>query len=302
VDAIDLRSWTPSDVKGACGKHYARYDADLKRHYSDWFAANPGRGTRWVANSPVDALPDGWAHLADLIPPGERHRLWLSAKSSQMLALGVLGPAVAGSEPGWKVLAQSLLGGMDPGHVVARPSFEFPVPRELLQERGVKPTMFDLLIETDRALIGVECKWAEEGLGPCSCGPAAWPAAACRPDILERRRYWTTAVEYFGLPRHTLGQPCPIALPYQAVRNVAALDGLRGDRVATFVLVYDEANPYFAGADGWPGWPAALRGMLEPRSDRGVGFIAVSWQALGPALIADENVRRWARERHRLQV
>jgi hypothetical protein len=83
---------------------------------------------------------------------------------------------------------------------------------------------------------------------------------------------------------------------------VAALDALRGDKAATFVLVYDEANPYFAGTGAWPGWPRALRSSLDRGREQRVGFIAVSWQALAPAIAADENVRRWARERHRLPV
>jgi hypothetical protein len=92
-----------------------------------------------------------------------------------------------------------------------------------------------------------------------------------------------------------------VSTAYQAVRNVAAAVALAGsERRAVFVLVYDERNPYFAGAGDWPGWPAALEHTLAD-TDR-VVFKAISWQALAPQLPVDANVRRWARERHQLDL
>lgn len=303
MPGLDLRRWTPRAVDEECRGDYARYNSKLEREYSAWFAGHPGRGTRWVAHSPADALPDGWAHLADLIPESERHRWWLSAKSSQTLALSLLGPAVAGPEPGWAILARSLgPKGKDVGQVAKRPSLEHPVPRPLLREFGRKPTTFDLFIETDLMVIGAECKWTERGLGRCSCGVDACEIAACKGDVLKRDAYWKTAADAFGLPPRLVGQPCPIALSYQAVRNVAALDGLRGDLKALFVLIYDDNNPYFTGSGDWPGWAPLLTSTLgRPRADA-VSFRALSWQELAPRVVADEGVRQWARERHGLPV
>jgi hypothetical protein len=91
-------------------------------------------------------------------------------------------------------------------------------------------------------------------------------------------------------------------LAYQAIRNVAAARALAAPgQKPVFALLYDERNPYFAGAGNWPGWPAALREALAPSEDR-ILFRSVSWQELGRELPVDDPVATWAREKHDLRV
>jgi len=92
-----------------------------------------------------------------------------------------------------------------------------------------------------------------------------------------------------------------LSLAYQSVRNLAAAIELSGLRdVSIFGLLYDERNPYFAGAGAWPGWARLLADGIRP--DAGVVFRAVTWQELIPLLPkrGRREVLRWATEKHGL--
>lgn len=132
------------------------------------------------------------------------------------------------------------------------------------------------------------------------CGDAAAAVGGCSAKVLGRDRYWQTANEVFGLPERQAGKPCPLSFTYQAVRNVAAALALaKHGQEPAFGLIYDAANPFFAGCGEWPGWPAALRTTLD---DVGapVRFAAVSWQELLGVLPLDPAAAAWASEKHGL--
>lgn len=153
------------------------------------------------------------------------------------------------------------------------------------------------MVETEDIVVCIEAKLREDGMGTCSCQS---PERECSPAVLARRRYWETARQDFGLTERTVGEPCPISLGYQAVRNAAAARALAGGRRAVFALFYDERNPYFRATGDWPGWPDLLAASLA-RSER-VRFRAVSWQELVPLLPLDDAARAWAVEKHGLGV
>ena len=136
-------------------------------------------------------------------------------------------------------------------------------------------------------------------MGTCSCAQAGGDpiVGRCSPAVLERHAYWLAAEQSFGLPPRGDGFLCPISLGYQAIRNVAAVRALRGNRRGVFALIYDETNPYFRQTGKWPGWPAVLSDAL---ADSDVEFAAVSWQDLVGRLPLDAATRQWARAKHAL--
>jgi len=167
----------------------------------------------------------------------------------------------------------------------------------LLDERP-RQTAVDYFVDDPAALLCVECKWMEAGIGACGCGSDAALAGDCSDRVLDRSRYWEVAREVFGLPDRELGKPCPLSFTYQAVRNVAAALALaRTDQQPVFGLIYDATNPYFAGCGDWPGWPNVLSATL---SDTAIRFASVSWQELLPLLPLDDATRAWASEKHAL--
>jgi hypothetical protein len=101
-----------------------------------------------------------------------------------------------------------------------------------------------------------------------------------------------------GLSRDLPSNACSLRLAYQAVRNLAAARAIGDQRDASFVVAYDERNPYFTGAGQWPGWVAVLKRLTE-WSRIPVHFL--SWQQLLSAVGQDRDVASWAGEKHGLQ-
>ena len=185
--------------------------------------------------------------------------------------------------------------------VAPKVSFEVELDPQLLNESPLVSTI-DVLAEDDAAVICIEAKFGEDGMGRCSC-PAGAPAIAdCSKKVLQRPLYWETANDVFFLPDRVQGKPCPISSSYQAIRNAAAACALAGpDRQAVFVLVYDERNPYFHPIDAWPGWPELLtRTLNDAEQLNHLRFRAISWQDLIPQLPLDDSARAWACEKHAL--
>jgi len=314
--AEDLADWTPATVDEECRPAYRAWEAAHRARYHEVLVRRGVAMTGdWVVEDLGDLLPPELADRFDELVPGHEWQVHSrSAKSSQALAVGFFGSAVLEREPAWRVLANALIpDGSAPGNVLARPSFEHAIAREALAGPGVRITSIDLLIETDALVIAVECKRFEHGVGRCSCRrhgsaserPAtqpAWPVAACRPDVLGRVEYWRTAAERFGLPGRRPGRPCPIALAYQAIRDVAALDALRGDRRGLFVLAHDADNPYFHPTGAWPGWPAVLEEALAGSRGTGVAFHSVTWQQLVPRVLGERRLVEWARDLHGIEA
>lgn len=309
---LAVKDWTPSAVDGECRGPYRRWAAAHERRYEQELGKRGVRRVgKWVVENRSDLLPNiEIDHLGLLVDPSEWHRHCRSAKSSQTLAVGFFGPAVLGDQAAWAALTCALLpAGASPGPVLHQPVFERAMKPSDLLEHGVKTTSIDLLIETDKLVIAVECKRFESGIGRCSCrvpnpdGPPpktlpGWPDCACKPDVLGRTAYWRVARDHFGLPERLAGIPCPIALSYQAIRNVAALEALRGDRQGVLVVVYDLENPYFRPTGAWQGWPSMLSYTLGSPTSENIGFNAVSWQELVPLLLEDPRHREWASALH----
>jgi hypothetical protein len=148
---------------------------------------------------------------------------------------------------------------------------------------------------TRRNVLVAEAKFTERGFGRCSCPGRS--SGRCSARVLERP-YWATANKSMGLRRRHASGRCSLSLAYQPVRNVAAAKAIAVGRAATFLLLYDERNPYFAGTEEWPGWVSILQGLMR-FSD--VVFESLSWQALLGRVRLDPQVLRWAAQKHDLR-
>lgn len=300
-----LSQWTKPDVDAQCVAAHGRYDRALALHYTKYFAQHTElRGERpYCASSLEAALPTQWNVLARRLPTNRRHQHYLSGKSSQVLALGLLG-AAAELDPSHRWLSQ-LLDCRWNGIVSSE--FEYTLDPRILGEQLGRVTSIDYLVAGDEMFVCLETKWREEGLGACSCGRSsdaddeADPTVGeCSERVLRRAAYWDTSHDIFKLPDRSPPKYCPISTSYQAVRNVAAARLLSAGRPFAFILIYDDRNPYFGETNDWPGWPALLRSALL--DDGMFRFRAVSWQHLVTMLPLDESVKVWAREKHQLQI
>lgn len=298
VAVSELAEWTHERVHAECAEAYRAYSRELDAHYTRYFAAHPEeRGAHLRQAADIErALPPGWDHLADQVPARVRHRHHLSGRSSQMLALAVLGAATRlDFSLAWLLDALAPLPASD--SPLTPPRFEYELPPDALNERPYV-TAIDFFAETSKLVLCVEAKRGEDGMGRCSCPPGAPTVAACSAKVLVRPAYWEVARDSFGMPPREEGRPCPVSLAYQAIRSVAAARHLAtGGRRGIFGLIYDAENPYFAGAGAWSGWPAVLGRVL---GNGPVVFRAVSWQDLIPLLPVDHDFRSWLRDKHRL--
>lgn len=296
-----LANWTGEMVAAECGKAYNAYRAAKTESYRAYFAGNPHLRAEDHEYKSLDlsaALPDDWGRLADLLPVSERHLHHLSGNSSQVLALGLLGVATT-RDPSlqwlWSGLAPL------PPAAASQPAwqFEYKLAPQVLGEQP-RQTSVDFFVNDPAALLCIECKWTEAGIGACGCGDGAAKISACSEKVLGRDAYWKTAYEVLHLPERRPGEPCPLSFTYQAVRNVAAALALAKDgQKPVFGLIYDADNPYFAGCGEWPGWPNALDATLNA-VEAAVRFAAVSWQELLPLLPLDLSAAAWASEKHGL--
>jgi len=299
--ASPLAAWPRAAIDAECQTAWRRYDRGLTTRYTRYFADHPELAgeQRTSARDLVAALPPGWQAPADAIPDRPWQRKHLSAKSSQLLAVGLLGVAASG-DPSltwlWDALAPL------PPAAEDAPSLEFAhvVDPKLLGERP-RQTGFDVLVDDPAVLIGIETKWREHGVEACRCrgdGVGPLEGERCSRRVEQRELYWDAAADVLGLEPRAPGAPCPISPAYEAVRHAAALRALAGaDRPAVLVQLYDANNPYFAGAGDWPGWPELLGQALDAEGFR---FAAISWQELVPLLPLDEPTRTWAADKHGL--
>jgi hypothetical protein len=297
----DLALWTHEAVHAECGGAYNRYSRDLDAHYAAYFRAHPDEGgshPRQAADI-ERALPPSWEDLAGDLPDRVRHVHHLSGRSSQLLALAMLG-ASARLDPGLNWLREALSPLPPSDLTLGRPRFEYELPPEALNEQLPRVTSVDFLVQTSELVICTEAKRGEDGMGRCSCPAGASAIAGCSQKVLDRPLYWRAAYDLFGMPDRKPGKPCPVSLGYQAIRSVAAARYLAtGGRQPVFALVYDAENAYFRQTGAWPGWPQVLERTLRGQDDE-IVFRAVSWQQLLPLLPTDDELREWARVKHRL--
>lgn len=306
--ALSLAKWTTHAIDQQCGAAYRQYEKARRQQYLDYFAQHPELRCltqAYSARTVTAALPPGWGELQTLIPRPVLHRYARSGKSSQLLALALLGVA-ARRDPslGWFWRALDLPA---PSTKQQFPYFAFE--RSLSASHlGEKPhtTQLDFAVDDPGFFVAVETKWTEQGLGICSCAPRGEgsPCAGgyCADRVLGRKRYWRVSEDFFGLPARRLPLfGCPISPAYQAVRNVAAAQRLaNGKRPFAFVLIFDEENPHFRPTGTWPGWPAVLRAHLDGHEHQGLYFRACSWQELVLRLPLDDQTTHWAKEKHGL--
>jgi hypothetical protein len=300
--AFDLAAWTHEAVHAECRHAYNQYSRDLDGHYAAYFAAHPKeRGTHLRQAADLErALPPGWEHLADDLPERVRHVHHLSGRSSQVLALAILG-ASARLDPGLDWLFEALSPLPPSDSSLVPPQFEHELPPEALNEQLPRVTSIDFLVQTSKLVICTEAKRGEDGMGRCSCPRGASKVADCSQKVLDRPLYWRAAYDLFAMPDREQGRPCPVSLGYQAIRSVAAARYLAtGRRAPVFAIVYDAENPYFRQTGAWPGWPAVLEHTLRGQDDE-IRFRSVSWQELLPLLPVDGDFRRWLQDKHRLQ-
>jgi hypothetical protein len=250
-----LNDWTAPEIDAECRSAYSTYNAEIIRHYTAYFSNHKelAGAHRYSAANIEAALPPGWESLASKLPPKQRHRYHRSAKSSQILSLGLLGVALE-RDPTLQWLWDALDFDSEPPQPPFEVHFEYAVLRSLLNE-SPRVTSIDFLVQTSNLVVGIEVKWTERGFGQCSCArdsevsgddAAADDAPAmgeCSQRVLERTAYWNVARDFFGLPSRSPGTYCPISTAYQAIRNVAAVQALAANKRAVFALIYDAANP-----------------------------------------------------------
>jgi hypothetical protein len=300
--SIELAAWTKDEIDAICKEPYGVYARDLTVHYRRYFADHPelAGDHPLKAKDLASALPPGADFLEEYLPEKLRHRQHLSGRSSQIVALALLGLSWRRS-PSLRWLEEAL--GLPALFKSPAPNvrFEVELDSQLLNELPLVSTI-DFLVEDEASAICVEAKFGEDGMGRCSCPTGSPPIAACSQKVLQRPLYWETARDVFFLPDRTQERPCPISASYQAIRNAAAACALAGEgRRPVFVLLYDARNPYFSTVESWPGWPDVLARTLKDaeRLER-LWFRAVSWQELVPQLPLDESARDWARVKHAL--
>lgn len=275
----ELGEWPTERIEAACAPAHAAYGAQLRARH------------RHSPNGPHierrEAFPAHLEWIASLLPPDVWHDAWWAAKSSQTLALTLLAAAQRADPtlswlPFANELGRSRLG-----------LFEIELAEDVLNERPHQ-TQLDFVALGDRAVISVEAKFTESGLGHCRC--AHRQDGICG-DHIHERPYWRVAERELGL-RQRPGQ-CSLSVAYQAVRNIAAAAAVAGpSRSAAFVLLYDDRNPFFTGAGDWPGWVAVLEGLTAHATIR---FAALSWQALVASAPLDAATQTWAREKHGIE-
>ncbi len=307
ITALSLAHWTTKAINQECGMAYHVYEKKRRQQYVDYFAQHTKLRCPRQAHSAKNlraALPPGRGDIQTLIPQNAWHVHARSGKSSQTLALALLGNA-ARLDPSlsWFWRAFDLPAPL--GHQHPSFAFERSLSTFDLNEKP-RATVLDFAVDGPNIFVAVETKWTEAGLGTCSCsqGGADSPdiGGYCSERVLSRKCYWQAAEQFFGLPAERLPLfGCPISPAYQAIRNVAAAQKLAaGKRPFGFILIYDQENPYFHTTGKWPGWPAILRAHLVGHERDGFYFRAISWQDLLIHLPLDERVRRWAMEKHQI--
>ena len=202
--AAQLAGWTGPEVAAECRTAYSAYKARKTAGYSTYFAANPhlkADGHAYSAKDLAAALPDDWAALDAQLPQAERHRYYLSGNSSQVLALGLLGVATR-LDPSLRWLWEGLRRcPVQRRRFSVRSSSSRLTSRRLV--RKPRQTSIDYFVDDASAVICLEAKWTEEGIGGCSCARSGGKplTGACATRVEARSAYWDVAYEVFRMPQ-----------------------------------------------------------------------------------------------------
>ncbi len=301
-----LATWTGHEIYEECRVAYAAYARAKTESYVAYFAAHPElRDPQhpYKARDLAAALPEEWGGspftcqlAAGISITCRATPVRLSRSDCSASARSATRRSVGCGRAGARRRRRSQ---GRPRHSVPEWQFKLTLAPEVLGERP-RQTSIDFTASDPAALLCIECKWVEAGLGACSCPAPAPLTGTCSDRVLEREAYWKAAYEVFHLPEREVGKPCPLSPNYQAVRQVAAALALAKDgQLPVFGLIYDAENPYFAGSGAWPGWPAALHATL-PADTSPFRFVSASWQELVPLLQLDPAAAFWGSEKHGL--
>jgi hypothetical protein len=302
-------------------QYSAELTQQLWRHQQEKFAGrtalfdekysslpNPPVFTREHAdlNVLVPEDPTLAAEVLALVPLANRHKWFRSMKSSQALALSVFGnlKVLGRTECLSWVEADDGAGLAFGAHKIRADAVQLEHEVESLHE--IRPTSIDVWV-SQPTVACVECKLSEREVGRCS-RPRLPSAHSEHCDGSYRRQAGRTSrcaltervIAYWDhIPRVLRWQadqdhiPCPLAEPYQLVRNVLAAY-VENDKVNTVrghaLLVYDARNPAFQPRDA--GSFETLRGDLHDASL----LRRCSWQAI-LGVMADHDDLRWLVER-----
>lgn len=286
--AREFGRWSRERIDAECEAPYDEYLGAVRRRHIAYFAERPDQRSAthsFAAAEREFAFPDDWRRLSGVLPEHAWHRHHLSGGSSQTLAITLLSAAQS-ADP-----SLSWLPGSETLGSPAATLFEVELAPEVLSEQP-RQTCVDVLFTAPRGVIVVEAKFTERGFGVCSCTHRA--GGRCSPRVLARPN-WGVAQSTMGLRRGPVANGCGLSLVYQAVRNLAAARAIAGERDPSFVLAYDDRNPYFAGAGEWPGWVSVLTRLTE-WSRIPVRFL--SWLSLLASVDLDRGVTEWAAEKH----
>lgn len=239
-----------------------------------------------------------------LVPRGKRHRWFGSMKSSQALALSVFGALkeLERTDCLQQVMADDDAGPAFGSHPLESRHVKLEHDVDTLNEP--RSTSIDVLI-VGPTVVCVECKLSEAEVGHCSRprlkkDHAEYCDGSYRQQGTRTGRCALTerGIAYWRCIPGILKQPewdadrdhdhCPLAHPYQLVRNILAAcvdDGRVVPDRGHALVVYDARNPVFAPHAG--GTFETLREQLvEPKLLR-----RCSWQAIIAAMAGYKDLR-----------
>ena len=254
------------------------------------------------ATTPARCRP-GWDELVDEIPDDARHRQHLSGKSSQTLAVGLLGAAaphgplarVAVGRPRSAARRRQ----RHPSDRVRAPRVGRAARRTAAPDQHRRPRRRPGSGDRDRVevararhrLLSLSRRRRGPGAGSALLSPrrAARAVLGCGGNDRARRpRAAGRAARSAPPTRRSATAPRRGPLPGPSAS--------RSSRSST-----TRENPYFAETDEWPGWPRlARRGGPAHADPEDLRFAAISWQELVPLLPLDEPTRAWAADKHGL--
>lgn len=273
---------------------------------SDLAVPNPPVFTREASHRNVIVPEDPMlaAEVLKLVPREKRHKWFRSMKSSQALALSVFGNLKVLNRT--RCLSEvSADDGSVPafGHGQIEAS-NLELEHDVNSLNEVRATSVDLLV-SGPTVACVECKLSEQEVGCCSrprlkkdhpeyCNGSYVRQGdrTHRCALAERgMSYWEHIPSVLNWEVDRDHSPCPLAIPYQLVRNVlaASVDGSRGHAL----LVYDARNPAFQPRDH--GTFESLREQL-----RDVTMLRrCTWQAILAAMGSHDDLQWLVHELNR---
>lgn len=294
-EILTQRLWSYREAKFANQK--ALFDPQLSRF------PNPPVFNSEASDQNV-IVPDEPALAAavlKMVPRPKRHKWFRSMKSSQALAQSVFGNLRVLNRTSCllEVTADDdAIPAFGPGPI--GPS-DLELEHDVCSLNEVRATSVDVLVSGSTSIC-VECKLSEQEVGCCSrprlkksdpeyCdGSFARQGGRSHRCALAERgmSYWEHIPSVLNWEVDCDQNPCPLAKPYQLVRNllaaVVAEGKVRGGR-GHALLVYDERNPAFQPRENGPF--EELRAQLRDATM----LRRCSWQAILAAMDRHDDLQ-----------